>query len=282
MTDVAYTFPETLTAEPVAQTAVLSRICVRPPYFALHHLRLEDDLFVAEAQAELPRGLTLAPMRPGDLSRHGAIAGLCAVALRQRDDQRRYYLATRATFTGHPSSAPYGAPLRFEAAVTELGKRDARALVTAYHHDERVAVLDVGYSVLSATLFERLNAPRRQPTRRGAFAPLAAQDVLWQGNTGVLRIPALPVELCAGHFDGFPAAPVALLMDQLAGLGERLVGHPCHPAWGEIRADRLVWAGDEVVFRVTRTGGSPRETQLEGEITSSGEPVGQATFTLHH
>lgn len=282
MTDVAYTFPESLTAKPVAQTAVLPRICVRPPYFALHHLRLEGGLFVAEARAELPRGLTLAPMRPGDLSRHGAIAGLCAVALRQRDDARRYYLATRATFTGYPSPAPYGASLRFEAAVTEFGKRDARALVTAYHQDERVAVLDVGYSVLSATLFERLNAPKKQPTRRGGFAPLAAQDISWGGNTGVLRIPALPAELCAGHFDGFPAAPVALLMDQLAGIGERLVGHPCHPAWGQISAARLCWAGDEVVFRVTRTGGNLRETQLEGEIMSGGEPVGEATFTLHH
>lgn len=269
---------------PVDQAAVLSRICVRPPYFALEHTRLEGETFVAEARAELPQGLALGPMRPGELSRHGAIAGLCALALQQRDDARRYYLATEATFTGYPSAAPYGSPLRFEAAVLELGKRDAQALVTAYARDERVVTLEVGYSVLSATLFERLNAPRRRPTVTGVgvFAPLPVQEIVWHADTGTLRVPALPEGLCAGHFDGFSTAPVALLMDQLAGLGEAFVGRPCHPAWGQISADRLVWAGDEVVFSVTRRGGTLRESHFEGRITSGGGPVGQATFTLHH
>lgn len=266
----------------VTQEALLKRICVRPPYFALRHAGLEQSVFVAAAEAELPQGRALGPMRPGELSRHGAIAGLCAVALRQPDEQRRYYLATDATFTGLPSSAPYGSPLVFRAAVSELDKRSARAFVTAYAHEERVATLDVGYTVLPVTLFERLHAARRQPTSSGALEPLTIRDVVWRGDTGVYRIPALPAAMCAGHFDNYPAAPVALLMDQLAQIAEQFVDRPSRIALGHIKATRLCWAGDEVILSMTKLGGNARETELEGRIVSGDALAGEMRLTLHH
>lgn len=278
----AYTYTEAPIVGPVSQNALLSRICVRPPYFALQNTQLEDGLFIAEARAELPQGLALGPMRPGDLSRHGAITGLCALAMQQKDDQRRYYLATDATFTGYLSQAPYGSTLRFAAEVTELGKRNARAFVTAYTYQERVATLEVEYSILSTLLFERLNANRRQPTSQVALKPLMVSGIEWRGNTGVYRIPALPVEMCAGHFDNFPAAPVALLMDQLAQIAERFVDRPSYIASGRVSATRLCWAGDEVTLRVTKVSGDLRETQLEGLIVSDGVPTGGMQLSLRH
>lgn len=278
------TQPPTAVPVPVVPTALLGRICVRPPYFALRKMHTGGGVFVAEAQAELPQGLALGPMRPGELSRHGAIAGLCAVALEQKDAQRRYYLATEATFTGFPSPAPYGSPVRFTAAVTALGKREAGAFVTATCGGERVATLDVGYSVLGTSVFERLNAAKRRPTRRGGLElePVSVGTVAWHGNTGVCRIPALPAEMCAGHFDDFPAAPVALLMDQLAQIAERFAGRPSYIASGRIGAARLCWAGDEVVLSMTRLGGDARESRLAGEIASGGLPVGTMTLLLRH
>lgn len=260
----------------------MQRICVRPPYFALRNTRLENGLFVAEASAELPQGLALGPMRPGDLSRHGAIAGLCALAVQQNDDQRRYYLATEATFTGYPSGAPYGSSLRFEAEVTEFGKRGAKASITAYAYQERVATLGVSYTILNALLFERLHAHRRQPTPPVALEPVVVEGVVWQGNTGIYRVPELPVRMCAGHFDDFPAAPVALLMDQLAQIAERFVDHPSYIAFGEVSATRLCWAGDEVVLSMTKLGGDARETQLEGFISSNDAAVGGMRLQLRH
>ena len=278
----AYTYSETPIAGPVSQNALLARICVRPPYFALRNTQLEDGLFVAEARAELPQGLALGPMRPGDLSRHGAIAGLCALAMQQKDNPRRYYLATDATFTGYLSQAPYGSLLRFEAEVIELGKRNARAFVTAYADQKRVATLEVEYSILSTLLFERLNAHRRQPTPRATLEPLMVKDIEWHGNTGVSQISALPVGICAGHFDNFPAAPVALLMDQLAQIAERFVDRPSYIASGQVSATRLCWAGDEVTFSMTRVAGDVRETQLEGLITSDAVPIGGMSLLLRH
>lgn len=280
--DLPYPYSETPITRQVSQNALLARICVRPPYFALQNTQLEDGLFVAEARAELPQGLALGPMRPGDLSRHGAIAGLCALAMQQKDDQRRYYLATDATFTGYLSQVPYGSLLRFEAEVVELGKRNARAFVTAYAYQERVTTLEVKYSILSALLFERLNAHKRQPTPRATLEPLTVKDIEWRGNTGVYRIPALPVGMCAGHFDNFPTAPVALLMDQLAQIAERFVDRPSYIASGQVSATRLCWAGDKVTFSMTRVGGDVRETQLEGLITSDAVPIGGMSLLLRH
>lgn len=283
MTDnVAHSYYEASAVSEVLPNDLLSRICVRPPYFALQNVRREGDLLVADAKADLPQGLALGPMRPGDLSRHGAIAGLCALALKQKDDERRYYLATSATFTGYLSQAPYGAQLRFEAEITKFGKREGSVLITAYNYQERVATLDVTYTILNTSLFERLNAHRRRPTARAELEPVMVKDIKWQDNTGLYQIPALPVEMCAGHFDNFPAAPVALLMDQLAQIAERFVDRPSYIAYGQIEADRLCWAGEPVDLRMTKVSGNMLETQLQGMITSAATPVGKMQLLLRH
>lgn len=221
-------------------------------------------------------------MRPGELSRHSAIAGLCAVAMRQRDAQRRYYLATKATFTGYPSGAPYGSTLQFAARVTEFGKRNAKASITASHQGETVATLEVEYTILNTLVFERLHAFRRQPTPYTHLEPVLIQTIEWHGNTGVAYLPALPVAMCAGHFDNYPAAPVALLMDQLAQIAERFVQRPSYIAWGEIEATRLCWAGETVKLSMTRLSGDLRETRLHGLIESEGDVAGEMQLLLRH
>ena len=283
MTDnVAHSYHEAPAVSEVLPNDLLSRICVRPPYFALRNVRLEGDFLVADAKAELPQGLALGPMRPGDLSRHGAIAGLCALALKQKDDERRYYLASSATFTGCLSQAPYGAQLRFEAEVTSFGKREGSVFITAYNYQERIATLDVTYTILTTSLFERLNAHRRQHTPRVELKPVTVNDISWRGNTGLYQIPTLPVEMCAGHFDDFPAAPVALLMDQLAQIAEQFVDRPSFIAYGQIEADRLCWAGEPVDLSMTKVSGDMLETQLQGMITSAATPVGKMQLLLRH
>lgn len=264
----------------LSRAAVLERICVRPPYYALKSEHLYDDVFVAEASAELPQGKALGPMRPGEISRHGAIAGSCALALRQSDDRRRYYLATRASYHGFPVQAPYGAPVRFEARVQHLDKRRAQAAVQVFAAGEHLATLDVTYTVLTPTLFERLHAARRRATPHlDALQPVGDYPVRWSGDEGVRIIPRLPLTACGGHFDDFPAAPVALLMDQLAQVAESFVGQPSYIAQGEVTASHLCWAGEEAVFRMAKRHAGPDEAQFEGGIASGGSVVG--TMTVH-
>lgn len=269
--------------KPVTRQALLNLVSVRPPYFALNDTELENGLFTATAEASLPQGLALGPMRPGDLSRHGAIAGSCALALQQKDAKRCYYLATEAVFTGFPSSAPYGTAVRFEALVAEQTKRQATVFVTASVEGAQVATLEVKYSVMQPLLFERLNSFRKQATPpQTTVASVTLGDVAWHENTGTYSIAHLPVEMCAGHFDNFPAAPVALLMDLLAQIAERFVDGPSFIAEGRVRASGLCWAGSEVMFSMTRKRGTLRETELEGFIASGGATVGEMQLKLRH
>lgn len=267
----------------VPRHALLERICVRPPYYALRQEHLIEGVFVAEAAAELPRGRAFGPMRPGDISRHGAIAGLCAAALHQRDDKRRFYLATEATFQGSPVHAPYGVPVQFEARVKTLEKRSATASIRAFVEGERLATLEVRYSILAPALFTRLNAHRQRSTPcLGALTPIAEYPICWQGETGTRVIPAVPVEACSGHFDGYPAAPVALLMDQLAQVAERAVPGPSYIARGEVSASRLCWAGEEAVFTMRKLKEGAAETQFAGDIRSQDADVGTMRLWLRH
>ncbi len=272
--------------EPVvtlAQEAVLARICVRPPYYALKGEHVFGGAFVAEACAELPQGKALGPMRPGDVSRHGAIAGSCALALQQQDDKRRFYLATRATYQGFLVQAPYGAPVRFEARVQHLDKRHAVAAVHAFVAGDLLATLEVGYAVLTPTLFERLHAGRRRATPRlDALQPIGDYPVRWTGDQGVRTIPRLPLSACGGHFDGFPAAPVALLMDQLGQVAEHFVGGSSYATRAEVTATQLCWADEQAVFSMAKVWADPDQAYFEGGIRSTEADVGTMKLWLRY
>ena len=265
------------------QESVLQRICVKPPYYALQNESYHAGTFRAEAKAELAQGRALGPMRPGDISRHGAIAGSCALALAQSDDEPRYYLATKASYCGMLVEASYGAPVQFEAKVQQLDKRRAEATVFASVGGRLLATLNTTYSILKPALFERLNAHRRAPTTRSsAMNPIGEYPTRWTGDTGVCTIPNLPVSACSGHFDDYPAAPVALLMDQLAQVAERAVPHPSYIVRGEVTADSLCWAGEEAVFSMIKLSDEMGEAAFESGIKSGGKDVGTMQLWLRY
>lgn len=266
-----------------SQESVLQRICVNPPYYALNNESYHAGVFRAEARAELAQGRALGPMRPGDISRHGAIAGSCALALAQSDDNPRYYLATKASYCGMPVEAPYGTSVQFEAKVQQLDKRRAEATVYASVGGRLLATLNTTYSILKPALFERLNAHRRVPTTRSStMNPVGEYPTRWKGDTGVRTVPTLPVSACSGHFDDYPAAPVAVLMDQLAQLAERAVPGPSYIARGEVTADSLCWAGEEAVFSMTKLSDERGEAKFDGGIKSGGKDVGTMQLWLRY
>ena len=270
----------------LSQESVLQRICVKPPYYALNNESYYAGVFRAEASAELAQGSALGPMRPGDISRHGAIAGSCAIALAQSDDEPRYYLATKASYCGMLLEAPYGTPVQFEAKVEQLNKRRAEATIYASVDGRLLATLNTTYSILKPALFDRLNAHRRALTvRSGAMNPIGEYPTRWTGDTGVCTVPSLPASACSGHFDNYPAAPVALLMHQLAQVAEDALPHPSYIARAEVTADSLCWAGEEAVFsmtKMTKVGDELGESRFDGGISSEGKSVGTMQLWLRY
>jgi hypothetical protein len=198
---------------------LLRRICVRPPYFALNDLTFDAGTFSATAVAERAASLEVGPMQACDISRHAAICGLSAVALSMADDDRRYYLAQDASYQGFENAAPYGSTVAFQATVIERNQRQASANITVTSGGQPLVHLTVTYTLMNEGAFQRLFRSKHVPSftslthDRMPDPPMGVFST--DANTTTLILDRVPVDACAGHFDGFPAMPVAVLMGQL-------------------------------------------------------------------
>jgi hypothetical protein len=261
---------------------LLDRICVRQPYFALSAMSFDGDVFTAKARAELPQGREVGPMRGAEVSRHGAIAGLCAAAVRQQDDKRRYYLAQEAVYVNKLHRGTYGQWVDFSARVVNLDKRSASSVVTAMLDGEPVGELTVNYTILSEAAFERLFQNRRREQDSASFLQRALGGTVTRDDQAIQRVvAAIPVEVCAGHFEGYPALPVALLIDQLAELGGELLGGSYLGVRAEVHANDLCWAGEAATFRMALVQERDRVVTFRGTVLAGTRSVCEATIQLY-
>jgi hypothetical protein len=266
------------------------RIGVQPPYVALYDMALAGLEFKATAVAESPAGLERGPMPAAELGRHAAITGLCHAAAEQDDDRRRYYLARRAACLYEPNGAPYGAPVRFTSRVSELTKRACTVAVRAETTAGPLATFEIDYTILTDAAFRRLFRSRERPTPpvESPYGRLLSTDARVEGQTVEQHIEEIPVSACAGHFDRYPALPVAVLMGQLSYLAGQLVSDPPRPyrvTRGDVEAEDLAWAGESVTFRVRRDGTWRDEAGTEGlrmacEAIADDRSVGGMTLWL--
>jgi 3-hydroxymyristoyl/3-hydroxydecanoyl-(acyl carrier protein) dehydratase len=284
-------YPDALTLDPMTLTSVrrsdlLDRICVRPPYFALEHLGYHDQVFTALATSRAGQHPEYGPMPGAEISRHAAIAGLCAAALSQPDDQRRYYLAQEARYIGTLNRAPAGTPVRLTAELLTLDKRQARAAITAEAGGDALARVEVLYTVLTDSAFSRLFRSRHQPQfvsahidRLPGLPPGIIQRL---GNKLVREIEQIPAEACAGHFEGYPAMPVAILMGQLAQLAGEAFGGRFHIREASVQASDFCWAGEAARFEVTPERVTALHTTYACAAYANDRTIGQMQLVLEH
>lgn len=284
-------YPDALTLDSLTLTSIrlsdlLDRICVRPPYFALDQLGYRNQVFTATATGHSGHYPEYGPMQGAEISRHAAIAGLCAAALTQPDDQRRYYLAQEARYTGTLNRAPAGAPVRLTAELLSLDKRQARAAITAESEGEPLAQVEVLYTVLTDSAFSRLFRSRHQPQFLSAdidvLASLPRGIIQREGNRLIRDIEQIPAEACAGHFEGYPAMPVAILMGQLAQLAGEAFGGRFHIREASVQASDFCWAGEAARFEVTPERVTALHTTYACTAYANNRTIGQMQLVLEH
>ena len=278
-----------LEIQDVVRTSTLrdlpARICVRPPYFALRGLELEGRHLAAHATAEAPAFLERGPMTAAELGRHAAITGLCHAAALQDDDRRRYYLARHAECRYVTNRQPYGAPVRLRSEMVELTKRGARAAVEVTAGGDPLAEFEVDYTILTEAAFERLfrHHGRLTPTAPSPYGDVLERAYRRDGPVVEQVIDAIPAGACVGHFDGFPALPVAVLMGQLSYLAGQLFGDGAAPfrvVRGSVDASDLAWAGESVRFRVLHVGTDDGAERYQCEAFAEERRVGSMVLWL--
>ncbi|WP_407572656.1 hypothetical protein [Deinococcus altitudinis] len=263
---------------------LLQRICVRPPYFALEQLRYQAGVLSAVATSASSDGPEYGPMPGAELSRHAAIAGLSVAAMAQSDDHRRYYLAQEARYSGTLNRAPLGTPVHLTAELISLDKRQARSRIVATADGAPLAEVEVSYTILTDSAFSRLFRNRYQPHFSAAalteILPLPLGQVRQEGALLVREVDQVPAGSCAGHFDGYPAMPVAILMGQLAELAGQALGQPFHISEATVRASDFCWAGEAARFEVTAGLTTPHSTGFTCAAFADERAIGQMELTL--
>lgn len=290
----------------------LDRISVRAPYFDLRDMAADDD---GTVRALVPVAPPLHPetglMAATQVARHLAILGSCAVALQSPDADRRHYLATRAHFLRTANLAEGDgrwddrirgvALLEAEASGSWIDRRSARSLVKLYGPDGQLShALDVHYTVMAPRMFARLMPPidpevLRDDSTGAATVPGRAGggverfDVrdATDGDGLIVDCGSVPVDMCAGHFPSYPAAPVTLVMGQLARAAGIAMNR--HLGFGDLTysidearvvASRLGRAGQRLTLRARydrRVGGSHL---LIATAEADGEMIGEMELTL--
>lgn len=249
----------TVTEPRLEPSSLLGRVAVAAPYLTLSELARDRDALRACAVAQAPPYRELGPMTGAEMGRHAAIAGSLALAQAQADDKRRYYLAREADCRFLPSDAPRGAPIELRASVVGLDKREGAARVDLTAEHAPLATFEVSYAILQEATFRRLFQRHLRPADASPspYGRLLAEAITVESERAYVEVERVAPEGCAGHFPGYPALPVAVLMGELSYLAGSLMPGPFRVTRGLVRAADLAWAGERVYFEARRGGREP-------------------------
>lgn len=281
-------------------TSALSRICVTPPYRAFDTITHDDKGTVSGfVRTEQPLGRERGPITGAEAGRHLAILGSCAAALANPRGEKHYYLATAAHLVRvlDPGVTLVARePLIARATASLVSRREARADCVLEASGDGVAAvytLAVTYAVLTANVFARVFRDRADERARHAeppqnpYARLRTPEIVACTPTRIVgAAETVGPEDCPGHFDGYPALPVAVVMHRLAALaGEllalRLTG-PAHVVQAaSVRANALAWAGDTISYTVEHIADDGPDAQFLGRaVTTAGVEIGEMALML--
>jgi hypothetical protein len=264
--------PATLESSTELETRIRQLICVTKPYYALQHLQqLENGVLQAEVLVENNDSGEATLVSGAETGRHLAILGSCALALENPLSIRHFYLATKATIVRNDATASIFRSekqdkirLIAQAKVTrlDLGSKTGMAEMNFFTEAGILVYnIQVSYTVLKAELFRKLFQKNLRPgtvftgetpyTRNVAISNLQLGGPAISGSLGVIQ----PSQ-CVGHFDDYPALPVAMMSSafaRMAGIhlqqllqNDRLAYSVKHAA---LNASRLAFAGEEINIR---------------------------------
>ncbi|MFE0063409.1 hypothetical protein [Streptomyces sp. NPDC059003] len=267
---------------------VKGRICVTPPYFALTELCSDTP---GEATAFVPveasPGRQASDINITEVGRHLAILGLCAASSLNESPGRHYYLARSAR-------GEWLAPYQEQANHPNVGFQgwarasfENRCQATARTRLTRddgipIAQMQVDYQVMSQSAFAHffgqpqalpLGAP--YPNPYGQPPPLKGVKVHEGGASAELDVTPM---LCPGHFDGYPALPVAFTSTAMTTLIDHFVARGDEaarwlPVYSELEAEQLPWAGKRLTITATPATGKTTDSAILCVAQIDGNPI---------
>lgn len=210
------------------QSLLLSKIMVKEPYNILYDLHKETDKAItAKVDNEYIYKDELGPVSISEAGRHLAILG--SIALADKADAQNYYLAVGADIKRHNfSSNTDSQTFKLFAEIISLDKKKGQVYgLIANEDNETIYEAVIEYNMLRDILFTRLFkqhkyteniyknvSPYRE--RRGFSDEKISNDTI-EAVYGTIA-----PEDCLGHFEEYPALPVAIIANLFGKLGVKL------------------------------------------------------------
>lgn len=264
------------------QAIIDHNICVTKPYYALQNVHfLSNGLLEAQVIIENRHSGETPPLSASEAGRHLAILGSVALAIENPIPLKHYYLATGAILNRKKESSQIAffnsnTPLTLQAEVLEMDISAKKGVVkTQAYTQDGLLIYDlvVSYSILKADLFQKL-------FRRNCIHSLLPEThnpytvncplyhITSFGNKLEASLGVIQPSQCVGHFDQYPAMPIAILCSAMLRLGGLNIGEYLGKEdvtyavrYGDLQANRLAFAGETVHL------GSEIMREEEGDYT---------------
>ncbi|MGF7137884.1 hypothetical protein [Roseimarinus sediminis] len=241
---------------------VLANISVSAPYFALKNLGNHGKDIYCEFSPELCNIAEHGPVSGAEIGRHMAILGSVVLSKENPRKEKHYYLATDAIISRRNFREIKAEKLIARARMLEINRKNGSigGLVTLVDGTILYEV-EVSYTIMSQTLFERMFMSQRMITESLQLSNPYTNDTVFESlelgsESCFANLGTVKPDDCPGHFENYPALPVARMgtsMGKLGGLhfmhlnpSERrkfFIGH------AELHARQLIFAGETVRFR---------------------------------
>lgn len=248
----------------ITEDETISRIDVRPPYYALRDVkRVEGGGVRAMVSATQNMGMEIGPIAASDAARHMAITASVSAGLGNPAEGRHMYLAYDAEFRRARQRPPEDAT-EFEVSASHsyIDPGTVQAFTVLRTADGTpVNSLSVYFMVLPYDDFFGFFAEHQQPSAVVSDDPyrdvIGLQDVKVGDNRLTASFGEIDPSRCVGHFDGLPAMPVAYLMANVVTAAGRLLKNVLNADTlqfsvreGSVRAEALAFAGERVEIEV--------------------------------
>lgn len=194
------------------------------PYNSLKDIHTEDRTVTATFEQELFDNSQIAGITLAEAGRHIAILGSLAVANINPVKDKHFYLASKATLRRVHDRPCEDVLYKGVMTAKEFNRKNGLAEGAIYDQQGEVLyTATVQYSVLTVQLFERFFAKYKSATFKSeGFSPYGDVVNLYDMNLCVdsssASLGEVKPEWCLGHFDHYPALPVAQISQGLMNL----------------------------------------------------------------
>lgn len=277
--------------------SILNYIAVSEPYFALKNIRNNNECTYAEFTSELKNILEHGTISTPEVGRHMAILGSLVLARENPKKEKHYYLANHAIIEHFSDIETDQLTYTGCAKIESFSGKKGSVSGTVFDNKGTVLYkIKVSYLILASTIFERIFETHKVVTPKTFLINPYTFDIKFDNikldiekctaNGGVVKIND-----CIGHFNEFPACPIARIGTAMGNLGAMHFMHlnpgikkkfkTCNT---EIKANRLVFAGEVIKYRTEIVDPNPERGMIIRTIayTDKCDFVSEAITNYHY